>query len=51
MQAAVAQMVEHHAVNVVVPGSSPGGGVIFVENHVQRESKVLNPLDSNDTTR
>ena len=26
-RAAVAQLVEHHAVNVVVPGSSPGGGV------------------------
>jgi hypothetical protein len=23
-------MVEHHAVNVVVPGSSPGGGVNFL---------------------
>jgi hypothetical protein len=27
MRAAVAQMVEHLAVNEVVPGSSPGGGV------------------------
>ncbi len=28
MRAAVAQLVEHLAVNEVVPGSSPGGGVL-----------------------
>ena len=33
--AVVAQMVEHLAVNEVVPGSSPGDGVDFSNNYVR----------------
>jgi hypothetical protein len=41
MRAAVAQMVEHLAVNEVAPGSSPGGGVFCRELDRERSDRSV----------
>ena len=47
MRAAVAQLVEHHAVNVVVPGSSPGGGVFYREQDDERSEESVSGENAN----